>query len=185
MIRDHSNLVDQLHHVDGKAEIINGEIQLMSPTGYLPGRASGEIYISLREHERTNPGQGHAVPDNVGFLVDLPSRESFSPDAAFHTGKTSGMQFIDGAPAFAAEVRSENDYGPSGEEYLEAKRADYFLAGTLVVWDVDLRSEDVIRVYRNGAPTNSPTVFHRGDVANAEPAVPGWTFAVDDLFDDE
>jgi len=33
---------------NGKAELINGEIVRMSPTGRLPGRASGEIYISLR-----------------------------------------------------------------------------------------------------------------------------------------
>ena len=34
-----------------------------------------------------------------------------------------------------------------------AKRADYFAAGTLVVWDVDLLSSDVVRVYRSTAPT--------------------------------
>ena len=32
------------------------------------------------------------------------------------------------------------------------KRADYFAAGTLVVWDVDLLADDVVRVYRADAP---------------------------------
>ncbi len=27
-----------------------------------------------------------------------------------------------------------------------------------------------------------PTIYHRGEVAEAEPAVPGWTFPVDALF---
>jgi Uma2 family endonuclease len=65
-----------------------------------------------------------------------------------------------------------------------AKRADYFAAGTLVVWDVDLLSDDVVRVYRSNEP-EKPTIFRRGQVAEAEPAVPGWTMPVNDLFPDE
>jgi Uma2 family endonuclease len=92
------------------------------------------------------------------------------------------MKFYDGAPVFAVEVRSENDYGPQAEREMAAKRADYFACGTLVVWDVDLLGADVIRVFRATDPDN-PVVYRRGDVAEAEPAVPGWTFRVDDLFD--
>jgi hypothetical protein len=47
---------------------------------------------------------------------------------------------------------------------------------------VDLLSDDVIRVDRASDPKN-PTIYRRGEVAEAEPAVPGWTFSVDDLFD--
>jgi len=50
-----------------------------------------------------------------------------------------------------------------------------------VVWDVDLRGPDVVRVYRAAAP-DAPTVYRRGEVAEAEPAVPGWRFPVDRLF---
>jgi Uma2 family endonuclease len=64
---------------------------------------------------------------------------------------------------------------------LAAKRADYFAAGTLVVWDVDLVSDDVVRVYRAGNP-DQPAIYRRGDVAEAEPAVPGWSMPVDDLL---
>lgn len=93
------------------------------------------------------------------------------------------MKFLEGAPVFAVEVRSEGDSGPAAEREMAAKRADYFAAGTLVVWDVDLLSPDVVRVYRAAAP-DAPTVYRRGDVAEAEPAVPGWTMPVDDLFQD-
>jgi Uma2 family endonuclease len=64
------------------------------------------------------------------------------------------------------------------------KRADYFAAGTLVVWDVDLLSDDVVRVYRATAPAE-PTIYKRGQSAEAEPALPGWTMPVDDLFFEE
>ena len=56
------------------------------------------------------------------------------------------------APVFAVEVRSEGDYGPAAEREMAAKRADYFAAGTKVVWDVDLLSDDVVRVYRADSP---------------------------------
>jgi Uma2 family endonuclease len=177
-----SATVEDLYHVpeDGKAEIVDGELVRFIPTGMNPSRAIGNIYISLREYERNNGG-GVAVPDNAGFLVDLPDRESFSPDAAWYTGPDTDMKFLEGAPVFAVEVRSEDDYGPSAERQMADKRRDYFAAGTLVVWDVDLLSDDVIRVYRSDKP-ELPTIYRRGELAEAEPTVPGWRFSVDELF---
>jgi Uma2 family endonuclease len=91
------------------------------------------------------------------------------------------MKFLEGAPIFAAEIRSEGDYGPAAERTLAEKRADYFAAGTLVVWDVDLLREDTIKVYRASAP-DQPTIYQRGEIAEAEPALPGWRMPVDELF---
>jgi len=39
----------------------------------------------------------------------------------------------------------------------------------------------VVRVYRGDQP--QPRVHRRGEVADAEPAVPGWRLPVDDLFE--
>ena len=58
------------------------------------------------------------------------------------------MRFLEGAPIFAVGVRSEYDYGPAAERARAEKRTDYFACGTLVVWDVDLLSEDVIKPYK-------------------------------------
>jgi Uma2 family endonuclease len=164
----------------GKAEIVNGELVQMPPTGDLPNRAGGAIYVSLRQYE-SKAGGGRAYTDNAAFKVNLPNRESFSPDTAFYTGEPTGMKFLEGAPVFAVEVKSEGDYGPAAERAIAEKRADYFVAGTLVMWDVDLLSDDVVKVYRASDPDN-PTVYRRGEVAEAEPAVPGWRMPVDDLF---
>ncbi len=171
--------VDDLYRVPGKAELVDGKVVRMSPTGGLPNHAGAEIFVSLRAYCKQNR-KGHAVTDNAAFLVDLPNRKSFSPDVAYTTAALT-MRFIDGAPIFAVEVRSENDYGPASERKMAAKRADYFAAGTLVVWDVDLEGEDVIRSYRADDPEN-PAVFRRGAIASAEPAVPGWSMPVDDLW---
>jgi Uma2 family endonuclease len=173
--------IEDLYRLPGnaKAEIVNGEILLMSPTGDMPGRAGGAVFISLRQHEGRTPGR--AYPDNVGFRVELPNRDSFSPDVAWYIGPPSGMRFLEGAPVLAVEVRSENDYGSSAERELAEKRADYFSAGALVVWDVDLLSPDVIKSYDSNNP-DTPRIFRRGDTADAEPAVPGWRIPANELF---
>lgn len=174
--------IEDLYKVpeNGKAEIVKGELVLMPPTGAGPGYAGDEIFVSLREYARRTK-TGRTVGDNKAFRVNLPNRESFSPDAAFYIGPDPGMKFYEGAPILAVEVRSEGDYGPKAERAMEEKRADYFTAGTLVVWDVDLLGDDVIRSYQADNPQN-PTIFRRGEIANAEPALPGWTMSVDDLF---
>ena len=174
-------LIEKLYRTDGKAEIVNGEIVEFMSTGYDPGIAALNIAISLKQYQRKTH-LGKAVGDNVGFIVDLPNRKSFSPDAAFFIGETSGMKFLQGAPIFAVEVRSENDYGKKAEEVIKQKRYDYFAAGTKVVWDVDLLSEEIIKSYSYDSP-DSPQIFKRGEIANAQTALPNWTFAVVELFD--
>ena len=175
--------IEDLYQVKGKAEIVNGEIVLMAPTGYLPNYAASEIFVSLREHSRRTKS-GYAIADNAGFRVKLPNRTSFSPDAAWYTGKPTGMKFLEGTPVFAVEVRSEGDYGASAEREITDKRRDYFVAGALCVWDVDLLSSDVVKAYFASNPEN-PVIFRRGDAANAGEVVPGWSISVDDLFPED
>ncbi len=173
--------IEDLYHIpeDGKAELIEGEIVHMSPTGARPNRAAGSIYISLRAHESTS-NSGLSYTDNAAYIVNARGRRSFSPDVSWYSGPDTDLKFLEGPPDFAVEVRSEGDYGPRAEREMAAKRDDYFAAGTLVVWDVDLKSIDVVRMYR---PNDAkPALFQRGKVANAEPAVPGWSMPVDDLF---
>ena len=188
-IRGPQEAVEELRQVpeNGKAEIVQGRVVRMSPTGAKPGRTAGRIFISLTQHEerqrQVEEVVGYAFTDNVGFLVDLPGRSSFSPDAAWYTGPTDEeeMDFLTGAPTFAVEVRSKGDYGPKAEQEISEKIRDYFAAGTLVVWDVDACGADVVRIHR-AVPPDAQTIYRRGDVAEAEPAVPGWTMPVDDLF---
>ncbi len=173
-----------LYREPGKAELIGGRIVRFIPTGDWPSLIAGEIFVSLRNYGRKSK-RGRAYPDGVGYAVaELPSgRVSFSPDTSFFDGPLvpKNMRFIDGVPLLAVEVRSENDYGVAAEMEQAVKRADYFAAGTQVVWDVDPRAESVA-VYRADLATQ-PTIHHRGAFADAEPALPGWSMAVDDIFD--
>ena len=175
--------VDDLALVPEKAELIGGEIVRMSPTGYRPSELAAEIFVALRAFVKAN-GVGIAFTDNIGFTVpELSSgRESFSPDASFYNGPMpeNVMDFVLGAPTFAVEVRSKEDYWPSSEPKLAAKRADYFEAGTLVVWDVDTKAE-LVRIFRREAP-DRPEVRGMGDQADAEPALPDWRITVAEIF---
>jgi Uma2 family endonuclease len=175
--------LDDLYRVEGKAELINGRIVHFMPTGFRPGRVGARIFRSLDDYAEAI-GQGVALPDNVGFAIpELSSgRQSFSPDAAYYLGAlpSDPMRFLNGPPTFAVEVRSENDYGDAAEAQMAAKRADYFEAGTAVVWDVDPVNE-LVRKYPGDSP-DQPALFLRGDTADAEPAVPNWRMAVDRIF---
>jgi Uma2 family endonuclease len=172
-----------LYRTEGKAELIGGRIVKLMPTGRRPNRVAFRIARSLDDYAQIR-GVGEAYTDNMGFAIPmLPSgREAFSPDASYYDGAfpANEMRFIEGPPTFAVEVRSENDYGNAAEVEMAAKRADYFLAGTLVVWDVDPVA-DTVACYQAPAPT-TPVLFRRGDLADAEPAVPGWRLDLNDVF---
>ena len=175
--------LDDLMRVEGRAELVGVRIIHIPLHGFLPGRVELRVLRSLEDDTETRIGE--AFTGGIVYAIDpaLPSgRQSFSPDVSFFTGPlpTNLMKFINGAPTFAVEVRSENDYGPAKETEHAEKRKDYFAAGTLVVWDVDPVNETVT-VYTSADPL-APTVFRRGETADAEPAVPGWRLAVDALF---
>lgn len=175
--------IADLARVEGKAELIGGRIVPLMPTGRRPNRIAGRIYRSLDDFA-IQTGIGEAYTDNMGFTVpELASgRESFSPDASYYVGPflDDPMRFITGPPTLAVVVRSEHDHGPKAERAMAEKRADYFAAGTLVVWDVDPETE-CIRSFRANDPDN-PVRYVRGQIAEAEPATPGWRIALDDIF---
>jgi Uma2 family endonuclease len=168
---------------DGKAELSGGRIVEIMATGIRPNEVAGNIYVSLRGHAKKIK-KGKAFTDNMGFIVaELSSgRESFSPDASYYDGPLPAdlMRFVNGAPKFAAEVRSENDYGPGPEAEQAAKRKDYFEAGTVIVWDVDPKAE-VIWSYHRDRP-DEPTRFAKNQTADAEQAIPGWRISGDEVF---
>jgi Uma2 family endonuclease len=176
--------LDDLHAVEGKAELIAGRIVRFLPSGFDPSRAAMKIVIRLERYAESTKS-GLAFTDGLGYALKQPltnGRQSFCPDASFYTGPTpkNRMRFIDGVPALAVEVRSEGDYGNAAEERLADKRADYFEAGTQVVWDVDPLARTVA-VYRSVSPEHAD-VFSIGQVADAEPALPGFSVPLDEIF---
>jgi Uma2 family endonuclease len=175
--------IADLHRVEGQAELINGRIVRLPGHGPLIGRVVGGIARSLHLHEQRG-GIGEVHTSTLGYVVPKlkSGRESFCADVSYYIGPPpeNPMEFIEGPPTLAVEIRNESDYGPEAEIAMAAKRADYFEAGTRVVWDVDAIGKQ-IRSYRSDDPA-SANPFTRGEVAEAEPAVPGWRVAVNSVF---
>ena len=176
--------LDDLMRVQGKAELIAGRIVHQVSSGFKPNRVAFQIALRLEIYS-TDRGVGFALTDGIGFALHpclANGRQSFSPDAAYYDGPLpdNERRFISGTPNFAAEVRSENDDGPVAEAAQASKRADYFEAGTLVVGDVDPEARVVASFATD--PTTPVAIFRPGDIATAEPALPGWRVAVDGIF---
>jgi Uma2 family endonuclease len=177
--------LDDLMRYDGKAELIGGQVVQLMPAGDVHGRVAFEVAAHLRDYARAG-GIGRAYADNVGFRSAVPlvsDRESFCPDAAYlaNPPTPASRTFVPHPPTFAVEVRSEDDSGPAAERDMAEKRADYFEAGTLAVWDVDPLAKTVA-LYLPPDPLTPAAVFLETDTAHADPAVPGWRVAVADLF---
>jgi Uma2 family endonuclease len=173
--------LEDLWEFEGRAELIDGRIVEMSPKSYRPARATHRIHLSLDAYAAVHGG-GEAVSQGLGFIFGTPRSQYFIPDVSWWTGPLPEAEPLRGTPLFAAEVRSQSDYGFTAERAMAIKRSHYFAGGTQVVWDVDVLREGVVRVYRADDPEN-PTIYRRSEVAEAEPAVPGWRMPVDELFD--
>ena len=172
--------LEDLWDFEGPAELINGEIIPLTGTQFGPGYAAFRIRRSLDDYGQAR-GTGHAISESVTFVLRTPRTQALVPDVAWFLGEVVGHDVVTGAPALAVEIRSNGDYGPAAERTMGIKRDLYFAAGTRVVWDVDVLREGWIRAYHADDPAH-PFVFTRGQIADAEPAVPGWRFAVDELF---
>ncbi len=182
MVTNRTATLEDLYRApdDGKYELIGGRLVRMSPTGARPGNVALNIVVSLRGYQREIE-RGCAFGETLGFIVDLPHRQSFSPDAAYkYDVSVESDDLMSGAPDCAVEVHSKGDYGPAMDAAYAAKRTDYFAAGTRVAWDVSPCGR-TIACYTAEAP-NTPRVFAAGDMADAEPALPGWRVPVDALL---
>ena len=146
-------LIAELYTIDGKAEIVDGRIVLMSPTGRKPGRASGAICSSLRAMRK--PVRWFCLSGQCCIFGGLAAPKELCPDAAFSTEAARDEVWKAVARCLRSRCVAKVTTVRTAEREMADKRADYFAAGTKVVWDVDLLSDDVVRVYRADAP-NSP-----------------------------
>ena len=116
--------LDDLSKVAEKAELIDGTILTLMPTGRRPNLVAGRTYRRLAEHI-DSLNRGEVYTDNMGFAVrELGSgRQAFSPDVSYYVGPfpANAMRFVVGPPTFAVEVRIEGDYTPAAEAAMEAK----------------------------------------------------------------
>ena len=80
--------LDDLHGIEGKAELIAGRIVHQVGSGHKPSRVAFKIAISL-ELDSEARGTGVVYSDGMIFAMIPPltnGRQSFTPDAAYYVG---------------------------------------------------------------------------------------------------
>lgn len=175
-----------------RQELVRGEVRSVSPAGGAHGRVGANLYDALMPYVRARR-LGTCFFDGTGFLLPLPpdlqrrSRDGTprdtvrSPDVAFVRSERVpvggfGPGWVPVAPDLAVEILSPSE--PASET--QEKLADYLVAGTGAVWVVD-PAKRLVAAYAADAPTRW---LREGDVLDGGAVVPGFTLAVDAMFED-
>lgn len=170
--------------LDGRSELIDGRLRVISPTGLLHGILAARIVAALACYLDEHPARGEAVGAETGFCVNDPHRPVLAPDAAFirmerlpaeSTGRDDPRtHFMDGPPDLAVEIRSPDDSMP---EMLE--QAHLWLAvGAHEVWLIDGQHETIQILRTNGEPIR----LEKADLLTSPAVLPGFTLSLARLF---
>jgi Uma2 family endonuclease len=159
-------------------ELVAGELRVMSPAGWRHGGVAGNIAALLGPYIRKhNLGRGFAA--ETGFLLKRDPDTVRAPDFAFIANANlpasePAEAFWPGPPDLAVEVLSPGD--TSGE--VAEKVAEWLAAGCAAVWVVDPKLK-IVTIYQS---LTIVRVVAAGETLVGEPAVPGFSCAVDELF---
>ena len=162
----------------GRAELVKGQLIMMSPSGGRDGTVAFSIGRLLGTHVFTHR-LGVVCAAETGFLIERNPDTVRAPDAAFVAAARVPSDgppdaFWPFAPDLAVEVVSPSDRWTAVEE----KARSWLVSGTRLVWVVDPRGRTV-HVYHQ---TKEALRLAEGDVLDGEDVVPGFSVTVAELF---
>lgn len=127
----------------------NGEIVVMSPTGFEGSGIESEVFTELAVWARSD-GRGKAFVPTAGFK--LPDTSVRAADAAWvswervrSVGPVEAKGFPSICPEFVIEIRSQSDKLPE----LQAKMQQWIANGVELGWLID-PIEKAVTIYRPG-----------------------------------
>jgi Uma2 family endonuclease len=134
----------------GRAELVRGELVMMSPSGGRHGKLTATVAFILRGYAAPR-GLGEVCGAETGFLVGRNPDTVRAPDAAFVAAARvpaggAPDSYWPFAPDLAVEIVSPNDRWVDVEEKVRM----WLESGTRFVWVVDPRGLEV-HVHRPGA----------------------------------
>ena len=167
-------------------EMVNGEIVVLHPTGRPDQRIAQDIYRSLHDY-----AEDHKLGEawiETPYLLDADDRADW-----VHGSRVPDVSFVSQAqidehdkkydksgpwrlpPELAVEVVSPTD------RYTDVtdKVVDYLRFGVKSIWVIN-PSDRTIRIFTPDQPDGH--TLHDGDTLSADPALPGWSMAVTDMF---
>jgi len=177
-------LANPIEHA--RTELVRGRMIVREPAGWTHGDVAARVLVALSEYltaERRARGlavpRGRVLAAETGFTLQRNADTVRAPDVAYvrweRCPAVPPAGFAEFAPDLAVEVLSPSDR--AGD--VLAKVADWFMAGTLLVWLVDLSRREA-RVYR---ADGSVTILVAPGALSGEEIIPGLLIELADLFD--
>lgn len=154
-----------------------GQIILISPTGFITGDRNSSIIKQLRNWNDQYK-LGRAVDSDTGFY--LPNGAMRNPDAAWVSNerlKDIPHSELEGfphlCPDFIVELRSKGDTLKD----LKAKMQEWMGNGCRLGWLIDA-DEETVYIYQNGTE-----IIHSGfdSLLTGEPVLPGFKLVLSEL----
>lgn len=160
-----------------RMELLQGNIVVMSPSGYESDEVAAEMIAQIRNWVK--PRQlGRVAASSAGFR--LPNSDLRSPDASFVLAerlRRSPKSFAQLAPDLTVEVKSPSD----DLEQLRVKIREFLALGTQVGILINPDNHTVEVLY----PEKEAVILRDGDVLTVPDLLPGWEVQISDLWSPE
>lgn len=164
----------QSQYPDYRMELVNGQVIVMSPSGYESDEVAFEFGRQLANWVKPR-NVGRVTGSSAGF--NLPDLGVRAPDVSFvsadrlHRAPRSYAPLV---PDLMVEVKSPTDLIAD----LEAKIAQFLALGSKI--GILINPEDeTVKIYR---PNQEPVRLTNGDVLTLPDLLPGWEVAISDLW---
>ena len=142
------------------------------------GACAARICTAFSVWQNARVDDRSEVVSRAGFRLSRNPDTLVSLDIAYVNAEVAvqdrDLDFFTGPPVLAVEILSPWDT----QEAIDEKIDIYLKTGVAVVWIVNTRSKTV-SVYR---PDADPSLFHEGQVIDAEPHLPGFRAEVKSFF---